>query len=100
MPMPGSGAPGLPINTQSKPASTSIRSLTGQGLGKILYKDLLKRLKELDIHVVLGGITLPNPVSVALHEKLGFKKVAHFKEVGYKFGRWLDVGFWQLNLEK
>jgi L-amino acid N-acyltransferase YncA len=35
---------------------------------------------------------------VALHEKMGFTKVAHFKEVGYKFGRWLDVGFWQLNL--
>ena len=76
------------------------QSLTGQGLGKILYKDLLQRLQELDIHVVLGGITLPNPVSVGLHEKLGFKKVAHFTEVGYKFGRWLDVGFWQLNLEK
>ena len=76
------------------------QTLRGQGLGKILYKDLLKRLKELDVHVVLGGITLPNPVSVALHEKLGFKEVAHFKEVGYKFGRWLDVGFWRLNLEK
>ena len=51
-----------------------------------------------NIHVVLGGITLPNPASVALHEKMGFKKVAHFTEVGYKFKRWLDVGFWQLNL--
>jgi len=53
-------------------------------------------LKKLDIHVVLGGITLPNPVSVGIHEKLEFKKVAHFTQVGYKFGRWLDVGFWQL----
>jgi len=76
------------------------QTLTGHGLGTILYQDLLKRLPGLDIHVVLGGITLPNPVSVRLHEKLGFKKVAHFTEVGYKFGRWLDVGFWQLNLEK
>jgi phosphinothricin acetyltransferase len=76
------------------------QALTGRGLGTTLYKDLLQRLRELDVHVVLGGITLPNPVSVGLHEKLGFRKVAHFTEVGYKFGRWLDVGFWQLNLEK
>ncbi len=68
----------------------------GKGLGTILYKELLDRLKTMDIHVILGGITLPNPVSVGLHEKLGFKKVAHFTQVGYKFGRWLDVGFWQL----
>lgn len=74
--------------------------LTGKGLGTILYKTLIERLIALNIHVVLGGITLPNPVSVGLHEKLGFKKVAHFTEVGYKFGRWLDVGFWQLNLKK
>ena len=74
------------------------QGLTGKGLGTTLYKALIDRLKSLDIHVALGGITLPNPVSVGLHEKLGFKKVAHFNEVGYKFGRWLDVGFWQLNL--
>jgi phosphinothricin acetyltransferase len=74
------------------------QGLAGKGLGTSLYQALLERLKLLDVHVVLGGITLPNPVSVGLHEKLGFKKVAHFNEVGYKFGRWLDVGFWQLNL--
>ena len=71
---------------------------TGKGMGLTLYKALLERIKELDIHVVLGGITLPNPISVGLHEKLGFTKVAHFSEAGYKFGRWLDVGFWQLIL--
>jgi L-amino acid N-acyltransferase YncA len=75
------------------------RGLAGKGLGTILYKALLERLKTMDIHVILGGITLPNPVSVGLHEKLGFKKVAHFTQVGYKFRRWLDVGFWQLTLE-
>jgi L-amino acid N-acyltransferase YncA len=71
---------------------------TGKGIGTTLYKELLDRLKTLDIHVILGGITLPNPISVRLHEKLGFKKVAHFTQVGHKFGRWLDVGFWQLTL--
>ena len=72
---------------------------TGHGAGTILYKELLERLKQMNFHVVLGGITLPNPISVRLHEKLGFKKVAHFTEAGYKFGRWLDVGFWQLTLK-
>jgi L-amino acid N-acyltransferase YncA len=72
----------------------------GKGLGVVLYKELLECLKKMDIHVVLGGITLPNPVSVGLHEKLGFKKVAHFTQVGYKFEQWLDVGFWQLVISK
>jgi phosphinothricin acetyltransferase len=48
--------------------------------------------------VVIGGIALPNPASVALHEKLGMKKVAHFSDVGCKFERWLDVGYWQMTL--
>jgi L-amino acid N-acyltransferase YncA len=74
------------------------QGLNGKGLGTLLYQALIEELRKKEIHVVLGGITLPNPASVALHEKMGFTKVAHFKEVGYKFGRWLDVGFWQLNL--
>jgi L-amino acid N-acyltransferase YncA len=44
----------------------------------------------------MGGIALPNGASIALHEKLGFEKVAHFKKVGFKFDRWIDVGYWQL----
>jgi L-amino acid N-acyltransferase YncA len=68
---------------------------TGQGVGTRLYQALLQMLREQSIHVVIGGIGLPNPASVALHERLGFTKVAHFKEVGYKFGRWIDVGYWQ-----
>jgi phosphinothricin acetyltransferase len=70
----------------------------GQGLGRALYGDLLKRLKESGVHAVVGCLGLPNPASVALHEKCGFRKVAHFKEVGFKFGAWLDVGYWQLLL--
>ncbi len=69
-----------------------------KGLGTTLYRALLDELKARGIHVVIGGITLPNPASVALHEKLGFKQVAGFDEVGYKFERWLDVGFWWLKL--
>ena len=46
-----------------------------------------------------GGIALPNAPSVALHERLGFRKVAHFEQVGHKLGRWVDVGYWQLLLQ-
>lgn len=72
---------------------------TGRGLGSKLYAALLARLEERKLHAVIGGITLPNPASVALHEKLGFVKVAHFPEVGFKFGRFLDVGYWQKTFE-
>jgi len=67
----------------------------GRGLGTELYSTLLTRLQELGCHAVIGGIALPNEASVALHEKLGMRKVAHFAEVGFKFGRWVDVGYWQ-----
>jgi phosphinothricin acetyltransferase len=71
---------------------------TGQGLGVILYTGLIEQLKTLGVHAVIGGVALPNPASVALHEKMGYKKVAHFKEVGWKFERWIDVGYWELIL--
>lgn len=70
-------------------------ALAGRGIGTRLYRALLVELRGRSIHVVIGGIALPNPASVALHERLGFSKVAHFKEVGYKFDRWIDVGYWQ-----
>jgi L-amino acid N-acyltransferase YncA len=70
----------------------------GKGLGAALYARLLARLREGGAHVVIGGIALPNAASVALHEKMGYAKVAHFAEVGRKFDRWIDVGYWQLTL--
>ena len=71
----------------------------GKGLGGALYLELFRRLGEQSIHTVIGGITLPNDASVALHEKFGMKKVAHFPQVGFKFGEWLDVGYWQLCMD-
>lgn len=68
---------------------------TRQGNGAKLYEALFERLSASGLHTAIGGITLPNAASVALHEKFGMKKVAHFEEVGKKFGRWLDVGYWQ-----
>jgi len=67
----------------------------GNGWGERLYRHLLMSLDAEKYHCAIGGISLPNKGSVALHEKLGFKKVAHFYEVGKKFGRWVDVGYWQ-----
>jgi phosphinothricin acetyltransferase len=70
----------------------------GNGYGKALYSALLESLFKTGCHVVLGCIALPNDASVGLHESFGFRKVAHFSEVGRKFGQWLDVGYWQLQL--
>jgi len=71
----------------------------GQGTGTQLYKALFAELKRLgSVHCVMGGIALPNPASVALHEKFGMKQVATFPEVGYKQGRWITTGYWQVIL--
>ena len=67
----------------------------GKGIGSALYSKLLPALKTRGTHVAIGGIALPNKESVNLHEKMGFLKVAHFKEVGFKFNHWIDVGYWQ-----
>ncbi len=72
----------------------------GQGIGTSLMRELLDRIEERNLHSVIGGIALPNAGSVALHEKYGFEKVAHFKEVGQKFEKWIDVGYWQLIVNK
>jgi len=67
----------------------------GRGLGSQLYEALFSALTPCGVHVAIGGIALPNDESVRLHEKLGMKKVAHFEQVGFKFGQWIDVGYWQ-----
>ncbi len=72
---------------------------SGRGLGTQLYTALFEQLRLRGIHVAIGGIALPNPASVALHEKFGMKKVAHFEQVGFKFGEWIDVGYWQARLD-
>jgi phosphinothricin acetyltransferase len=71
---------------------------TGQGHGRRLYAELIAALRARGMHAVVGCIALPNPASVALHERCGFRKVGYFPQAGRKFGRWVDVGFWQLVL--
>lgn len=71
----------------------------GRGLGRLLYGALLDNLRKRELRLVIGGIALPNEGSVG-HEKMGFRKVDHFSEVGMKFERRIDVGYWELNLGK
>lgn len=74
--------------------------LSGRGIGTKLYDGLFRLLEARGIKSAIGGIALPNDASVALHEKMGMKKVAEFERVGVKFGRWLNVGYWQRSLNK
>lgn len=71
---------------------------TRRGYGYALYARLIEELRRGGLHGAIGGIALPNPASVRLHEKLGFAKIGHFREVGFKLGRWVDVGYWELLL--
>ncbi|MGO8759647.1 MAG: N-acetyltransferase family protein [Terracidiphilus sp.] len=73
-------------------------SAVGKRIGSSLLDALLTELRARQFHCVMGGISLPNEASVALLLKFGFRQVAHFKETGYKFGNWIDVGYWQLML--
>lgn len=66
-----------------------------RGVGRTLYSTLLHILEQQGYRTLLGGITLPNHASVGLHESLGFRKVAELERVGWKFGRWHNVGYWQ-----
>lgn len=70
----------------------------GEGVGFPLYGFLIDQLREQGVHCALGGIALPNPASIALHEKLGFRKVGELQEVGWKMGQWVNVGYWELLL--
>lgn len=67
-----------------------------KGIGTQLYTKLFEELGKTDVHAIIAGISLPNEASIKLHEKFGMKKVAHFEEVGFKLGRWIDVGYWEV----
>ncbi len=71
-----------------------------RGLGRQLYSALFDRLESAGVHLLIAGISLPNEASVALHEKFGFTAVGRFNQVGKKFDRWIDVGYWQLKLSE
>jgi L-amino acid N-acyltransferase YncA len=73
---------------------------TGGGLGGPLFAELLERLRKTEAMALIGAIALPNEPSVRLHEKFGFQKVAHLEKVGCKFGKWIDVGYWELLIRR
>ena len=70
----------------------------GKGIGKLLLQPLIDAAKQMQLHTVIAGIVADNEASIALHKQFGFIEVAHFKEVGYKFDKWLDLKFLQLML--
>ncbi|MGB7443877.1 MAG: arsinothricin resistance N-acetyltransferase ArsN1 family B [Coleofasciculaceae cyanobacterium] len=73
--------------------------LRRKGVGKALYSSLFQLLQLQGFYNVYAGITLPNLASVALHENLGFSHIGTYELVGYKLGKWHDVGWWQLSLQ-
>lgn len=70
-----------------------------RGVARALYAELLQRLRRAGYAAAVGGMTLPNPASAALHEALGFRRVSTYPRCGWKYGAWHDVGFWWLELE-
>lgn len=70
----------------------------GRGIGKLLLEPLINAGREMNLHTIIAGIDATNKASIQLHESFGFIEVAHLKEVGYKFNRWLDLKFFQLIL--
>ena len=70
----------------------------GKGIGKLLLAPLIGEAKQLQMHTIIASIEATNETSLRLHTSLGFEEVAHFKQVGFKFGRWLDLKFLQLIL--
>lgn len=71
----------------------------GKGIGKTLLLRLIDAAREQQYHVMVGGIDMSNTNSIALHQKLGFVHAGTIRQAGFKFGKWLDLGFYQLLLE-
>jgi len=85
-----------PCYRNSVEHSVHVRSdRRGQGVGRALVIELLARAAALRKHIMIAGIDADNAVSIGLHLSLGFRNVGHFYEVGFKFGRWLDLVFLQ-----
>jgi len=70
-----------------------------QGIGRALYTELVRRLRDQGLYKAYAGILIPNPPSQAFHEALGFKLVGVYHRIGFKLGAWRDVGWWELDLQ-
>lgn len=71
----------------------------GRGIGKLLMKPIIDAAISMQMHTIIAGIDANNEVSIRLHKGFGFVETAHFKQVGYKFEKWLDLVFMQLMLD-
>lgn len=97
-----SGGPFRPKAAYRHTVETTIYldpAATGRGVGGPLYAALLEEVAAGDFHVAIGGVTVPNPASVALHERSAFELVGVFREVGWKFEAWHDVAFYRRALD-
>ncbi|WP_045234740.1 GNAT family N-acetyltransferase [Deinococcus pimensis] len=75
------------------------REARGRGVGGVLLAELVSRARAQDLHAMVGGVDAANEASLRLHARHGFERVAHFRQVGRKFGRWLDLVFVELLLD-
>ena len=95
LPMRASGRVGVLIDTLLRRPCTSDTNIGDAVSAWRLYTRLLGLLQRAGSHSAIGGIALPNESSIALHERMGFRQVAQFREVGFKFDKWIDVAYWQ-----
>ncbi len=94
-------APFDPREAYARSVKTSVYiapAFTGLGLGRRLYAALFERLSDSDVHRAYAIIAPPNPISVALHERFGFRHVATLNQVGFKLGEWRDVMWFEKRL--
>ena len=75
------------------------RDSRGRGVGRQLLTELIARARARQLHTLIGGIDADNAPSIALHRSMGFERCGRLHQVGFKFGRWLDLEFYQLVLE-
>jgi L-amino acid N-acyltransferase YncA len=98
-PLESGEAHGLDTATQSSTPAHVRHDVRGQGVGRALVEALFPRALAMGKHVMIGGIDAANDASIRFHERLGFERVAYFREVGHKFGHWLDLVFMQRFLD-
>ena len=75
-------------------------AVQGQGVGRLLYEALIDTLRAQGFTQAIGVLSLPNDQSIKTHEAVGFRRAGVYREIGFKLGRWIDVGFWQCELAR
>jgi L-amino acid N-acyltransferase len=75
------------------------RDHRGKGLGRLLMRELIARARAQEVHVIVAGIDMENAASIALHQSRGFAHAGTIRHAGFKFGRWLNLGFYELLLD-